>query len=151
MAASEFHVTLTWTGNDGRGTSVRDHGTDGELAAAGRPTIPTLAPRGGPDGWTPEHLLLGSVAQCHMLWYLHLCARNGVVVETYEDAATCRLVVDGSAGSVQDVHLHASVGISAGDPATATQLFAVAGEKCYVARSLTSRVTHDVDVRVLSP
>ncbi len=147
MGSSEFRTTLTWVGNDGGGTSTRSYAKDGELAAEGRPTIPTIPPD-GTDGWSPEHLLLGSVSQCHMLWYLHLCARNGVVVESYEDAASCRLVVEGSEGSIRDVTLHASVTISSGDPTTATELFALAGDKCYVARSLAEPVSHSVDVVV---
>ncbi|MGH3747387.1 MAG: OsmC family protein [Micromonosporaceae bacterium] len=33
--------------------------------------------------WNPEELLVASLSQCHMLWYLHLCADNGVVVTEY--------------------------------------------------------------------
>ena len=150
MGSSEFRTTLTWVGNDGTGTATRSYGKDGELAAEGRPTIPTTPPD-SPGGWSPEHLLLGSVSQCHMLWFLHLCARNGVVVETYEDSASCRLVVEGSEGSLRDVTLRARVGISAGAVSTAEELFSVAGEKCYVARSLAEPVHHSVDVSVVNP
>jgi organic hydroperoxide reductase OsmC/OhrA len=149
MGGSEFRTTLTWVGNDGSGTSTRSYAKDGELAADGRPTIPTIPPD-GTGGWSPEHLLLGSVSQCHMLWYLHLCARNGVVVESYEDSASCRLVVEGSTGSVRDVTLHAVVEISSGDPATAREIFDLAGEKCYVARSLAEPVAHSVAVRAVA-
>jgi len=150
VGSTEFRTTLSWVGNDGTGTSTRSYAKDGELAAEGRPTIPTIPPD-GTGGWSPEHLLLGSVSQCHMLWYLHLCARNGVVVETYEDSATCQLEVTGSEGAVRDVALHARVGISSGEVATAVELFELAGEKCYVARSLAEPVSHTVEVSVVPP
>ena len=35
----------------------------------------------------PEDLLVAALSACHMLWYLHLCAVNRVVVTDYEDAA----------------------------------------------------------------
>ncbi|MBX9449150.1 MAG: OsmC family protein [Taibaiella sp.] len=31
----------------------------------------------------PEDLLLSAVASCHMLWYLHLCSEQGIVVMEY--------------------------------------------------------------------
>ena len=150
MGGREFRTTLSWVGNDGTGTATPTYAKDGELAAEGRPTIPTIPPD-GTGGWSPEHLLLGSVSQCHMLWYLHLCARNGVVVESYEDDATCRLEVTGSEGAVRDVALHARVGISSGEVDTAVGLFELAGEKCYVARSLAEPVRHTVEVSVVAP
>ncbi len=99
MGTHQFDTTLRWTGNDGRGTAPKDFGRDGELEAEGRPTLPTLPPSafaGGEGGWSPEHLLVGAVSQCHMLWYLHLCQRNGVVVEDYVDHASGELEVTGS-------------------------------------------------------
>jgi organic hydroperoxide reductase OsmC/OhrA len=59
-------------------------------------------------------------------------------------------VVEGSEGSVRDLTLHARVGISSGDPATARELFDLAGEKCYVARSLAEPVAHSVEVRTVT-
>ncbi len=146
----EFAVTVSWAGNDGRGTSVRDFSRDNEIEAEGRPTIPggpTPEFAGAGGGWSPEDLLIGAVAQCHMLWYLHLCARNDIVVETYRDEATGVLEVERSDGEMTRIDLRATVEISSGDPETARSLFEVAGEKCYVARSLRTPVHHEITVR----
>jgi organic hydroperoxide reductase OsmC/OhrA len=62
MTTHTYDVTVTWTGN--------------------------TAFRGDPQRWNPEQLLVASVAQCHMLWYLHLCAVNKVVVTSYVDNPT---------------------------------------------------------------
>jgi organic hydroperoxide reductase OsmC/OhrA len=40
------------------------------------------------DRWNPEELLVVSLAQCHMLWYLDLAARHGIVVTGYQDDAS---------------------------------------------------------------
>ena len=148
----EFAVTLAWTGNDGRGTSVRDFARDSELLAEHRPTIPggpTPSFAGDGSGWSPEDLLIGAVAQCHMLWYLHLCARNGIDVQTYTDHATGVLEVERADGAMTSIDLRADVAIAAGDPALAEQLFTVAGEHCYIARSVNFPVHHAVTVTVV--
>ena len=85
----QYTPTIHWTGNRGTGTSsYRDYARTHEIAGAGKPTIPGSADRafrGDRDHWNPEELLVVSLAQCHMLWYLHLAADAGVVVTDYAD------------------------------------------------------------------
>lgn len=145
-----YEITQRWTGNDGSGTSTSRFGRQGELAAEGRPTIPTGPSRdfqGEGGNWSPEDLLAGAVSQCQMLWYLHLCSRNDIVVEDYSDRCTAYLEVDKSRGQVTEVTLDAEVTISAGDRELAERLFEKAGELCYVARSLNCPVRHQISVR----
>jgi len=49
-----------------------------------------------PDGL--EQLLVAALSQCHMLWYLVLCAKEGIVVTEYADRASGTLV-DSAGGS----------------------------------------------------
>ena len=76
-----YETTVTWTGNRGTGTSgYRDYDRSCDLAAQGRPTIPATSDplfRGDPARWNPELLLVVSLSQCHLLWYLHLAAAAG--------------------------------------------------------------------------
>ena len=150
MSSTEFRISQTWTGNGGGGTSSADFDRSGELVADGSPTVPTAPPGAADGGWSPEALLLGAVSQCQMLWYLHLCARNGIVVESYTDSATGTLVVEGSEGSMTGIRLDARVTISAGDADEATALFEVAGERCYIARSLAEPVALAVHVSLVA-
>jgi organic hydroperoxide reductase OsmC/OhrA len=146
---TEHHVTQRWVGNDGNGTADADFGRDGELAADGRPTIPTGPTpeyQGGPGSWSPEDLLAGAVSQCTMLWFLHLCQRNAVVVSSYVDDVTATLVVAGSSGEVSEVALDVTVGIATGDEALVRSLFEKANDLCYVARSLTTDVVHRLTI-----
>ena len=63
--------------------------------------------RGAPERWNPEELLIASLSQCHMLWYLVLCAKEGIVVTDYVDHATGTMVEtpDGG-GHFEEVTLH---------------------------------------------
>src|ERR1035441_11122788 len=84
-----YALTVTWTGNTGTGTSgyqafERSH----DVSIAGKPSISGSADpafRGATDRWNPEELLVASLSQCHMLWYLHLAAAGGIVVTAYLD------------------------------------------------------------------
>src|SRR5208282_3660126 len=80
-----------WTGNRGTGTSgYRDYGRDHDVTAAGLAPIAASSDpafRGDPGRWNPELELTAALAQCHMLWYLHLAATAGVVVTAYADDA----------------------------------------------------------------
>src|SRR6201994_1478920 len=91
-----YTVEVEWTGNRGTGTSSykaydRDHG----VRVAGKAPIAGSADpafRGDRVRWNPEELLVVSLSQCHMLWYLDLAARHGVTVTGYQDDATGSMV-----------------------------------------------------------
>jgi organic hydroperoxide reductase OsmC/OhrA len=146
---TEHRVTQRWVGNDGTGTANPDFRRDGELVAEDRPTIPTgptPAHHGAPGNWSPEDLLVGAVSQCTMLWFLHLCQRNSIVVSSYIDDATATLTVEGSRGTVSEIALDVSVNIAAGDEELVRSLFEKSNELCYVARSLTIDVVHRLTI-----
>jgi organic hydroperoxide reductase OsmC/OhrA len=147
-----YDVTVTWTGDDGRGTAnYRSYRRDHVVAADGPPDLvgssdPTF--RGDAARWNPEQLLVAALAQCHMLWYLHLCATNGVVVTGYVDRAhgTMRTHRDGS-GEFTSVVLRPEVTVA--DPAMvaeAERLHAEAPNLCFIARSVNFPVDHEPKV-----
>lgn len=67
---------ITWTGNQGTGTSgYKAYARTWDIAVKGKEPIhcsndPLLG--GDPGKMNPEDLLLSSLSACHMLWYLHL-------------------------------------------------------------------------------
>lgn len=137
----EYRVIVTWTGNRGTGTSgYRDYARDHAISCDGKPDIPGSADpafRGDAERWNPEDLLLASISACHKLWYLHVCAVNGVVVTAYEDHAAGTMVTDETgAGRFTDVVLRPRVTIAAGDAERAEQLHEDAHEKCFIANSV---------------
>jgi len=142
----EYALAIEWTGNTGQGTkSYKSYTRDYSIAAAGKPVI-----RGSSDPaflgdrtrYNPEDLLVASLSACHMLWYLHLCSANAIVVLDYKDAVKGVMEEgpDGS-GAFTEVNLQPEVTIAApGNVAKATALHEEAHEKCFIARSVNFEV-----------
>jgi organic hydroperoxide reductase OsmC/OhrA len=144
-----YDVSVTWTGNRGSGTSgYRAYERDHEVTAGGPPAIAASSDpafRGDPGRWNPELELTAALSQCHMLWYLHLCAAAGVVVTSYADDAhgVMEEAADGS-GRFTEVVLRPRVTVaSAGMTGTATALHAAANAKCFIANSVSFPVRHE--------
>jgi organic hydroperoxide reductase OsmC/OhrA len=145
MATPRTHsyaLTLTWTGNTGAGTSsYAAFERSVEVSAEGKPSILGSADpafRGAPERWSPEEMLVASLSQCHMLWYLVLCAKERIVVTDYVDHPTGTLVEtpDGS-GHFEEVTLHPRVTIAGAQHVErATALHTRAHDMCFVANSV---------------
>jgi organic hydroperoxide reductase OsmC/OhrA len=144
-----YSVTVTWTGNRGEGTSgYRSFGRDHEVSAEGKPALHGSADpafRGDPARWNPEELLVASLSQCHMLWYLHLCSLNGIVVTSYVDEPTGTMVVDSSGGGrFSEVTLHPTVMITTRSlHDKAMELHAEANKLCFIANSTNFPIHHE--------
>ena len=148
----DYAVRVQWQGNLGTGTSdYRDYGRDLLISAEGNPDIEGSADRpfrGTPERWNPEELLLAALAQCHMLSYLHVAVKNGIVVTDYEDDAVGTMLQVGEGGHFTSVTLRPVVTISAGDPELARSIHAEAGELCFIASSVNFPVLHEPIIRV---
>lgn len=147
----DFAVTVEWRGNHGTGTAQRrGFGRESLARADGVPDLPTSAARifhGDADRWNPEQLLMASLAQCHLLSYLYVCARDGVVIESYTDHAEGRLEQRGETGSFREVVLRPVVTVSTPDLELATRLHAEAHELCFIANSVNFPVRVEPVVR----
>ncbi|PRX44783.1 organic hydroperoxide reductase OsmC/OhrA [Prauserella shujinwangii] len=149
-----YAVTVTWTGNTGTGTSgyaafSRDH----DVSAPGKPVLAGSSDpafRGDPARWNPEELLVASLSECHMLWYLALCAQAGVVVTDYVDEAGGTMVEQpGGAGQFTEVVLRPRVTVAEEAMlAKAEELHGPAHEKCFIARSVNFPVRHEPRISV---
>jgi organic hydroperoxide reductase OsmC/OhrA len=143
-----YTIALTWTGNQGRGTSgYRDYSRDHEVSAEGpAPLAGSSDPafHGDRTRWSPEQLLVAALSQCHMLWYLHLCIDVGVVVTDYVDEATGTMVEERRGGRFTEVVLRPQVTVAADDMmAAATRLHADAHQACFIANSVNFPVRHE--------
>ncbi len=147
-----YEVDVVWTGNTGNGTSgYKSYERAHEVVAEGKETIlgssdPSFL--GDRGRYNPEELLVASLSQCHMLWYLHLASVNGVVVTGYRDHATGTMAVhpDGS-GRVTEVTLNPVVTVA--DPetgVTAQALHEKAHSMCFIAASVNFPVRHEPEV-----
>lgn len=138
----QYQVDLRWTGNTGHGTrDYRAYARAHEISAPGKPVIVGSSDpqfRGDAARYNPEELLLASLAACHMLWYLHLCADQGIVVMAYQDQPRGQMLetADGG-GRFTEVVLRPVVTVAAGaDSALAKMLHVRAHELCFIANSM---------------
>ena len=144
-----YSVRIDWTGNQGSGTSsYRAYSRAHEVTVPGKPVIAGSADPvflGDPTRWNPAELLIAALAACHQLWYLHLCADAGIVVENYSDNASgVEIELPDGAGQFESVTLrpHVTLAPSANE-ATARRLHDEAAKKCFIARSVSFRVEHE--------
>ncbi|HEX9509088.1 MAG TPA: OsmC family protein [Puia sp.] len=154
----EHHYTtsLTWTGNKGEGTThYRAYDRDHRIQVKGKPDIAGSSDpsfRGSPSRHNPEELFLSSISSCHMLWYLHLCSVNKIVVMDYQDEARGIMMErpDGS-GYFKEVTLHPVVTLT--DSAMigkATDLHHEANKMCFIANSCNFPIRHEPGFRIVS-
>lgn len=142
MKQHVYEIRVDWTGNTGEGTKTyRAYGRDHVITAPGKPALAGSSDpafRGDPSRYSPEDLLVASLSSCHMLWYLHLCAVNQIVVIDYQDNATGLMdeQADG-AGAFAAVVLRPQVTLTAGSDATkALALHEEAHRFCFIANSV---------------
>jgi organic hydroperoxide reductase OsmC/OhrA len=144
-----YSLTVKWTGNMGTGTSnYKDFERSHSILVTNKAEIlgsSDGAFRGDKTKHNPEELLLASVSSCHMLWYLHLCSVEGVVVTGYIDSASGAMVeTPNGGGRFTEITLRPAVTIT--DVAMtdkANALHEKASEMCFIANSLNFPVHHE--------
>jgi organic hydroperoxide reductase OsmC/OhrA len=105
----------------------------------------TFELRGNPKRVNPEELLLGALASCHMMAFLALAARDGWVVDAYEDSALGFLEKNAEGRmAVTRVSLRPSVrfgGERRPDAGALARLHEKAHRGCFIAASVKTEVT----------
>jgi organic hydroperoxide reductase OsmC/OhrA len=148
MKTHTYKSTTRWIGNEGTGTAdYRTYSRNHILSIAGKKDIEGSSDpsfRGDKSRYNPEELLLNSISACHMLWYLHLCAVNHVVVVAYEDQATATMLEEpNGSGKFNEATLHPVVTVQhASMIEKANALHHEANAMCFIARSVNFPVHH---------
>lgn len=92
----------------------------------------------------PEEAFVASLSSCHMLWFLHLSAKRGYVVERYEDRADGVMAKNAEGKLAMTlVTLRPNVEFSGGKPPGRQDIEALhhkAHEECFIANSVKSEV-----------
>jgi organic hydroperoxide reductase OsmC/OhrA len=150
-----YKLTTKWSGNNGTGTSdytayERSH----SILIENKPEILCSADtpfRGDKTKHNPEDFLLASLSSCHMLWYLHLCADEGIIVVDYVDHATGVLQQPGNgSGHFTEAVLNPIVTVTESamiDKALA--LHEKAHTSCFIANSVNFPVHHNPTCKAL--
>lgn len=149
-----YNAQIIWTGNNGSGTSsYADYERSHVVKIENKNLLECssdAAFRGDTNLHNPEDLFLSSIASCHMLWYLHLCADNGIIVKSYTDNAygVMQTFPDGS-GNFSEIILNPVVEITeAKSVELATELHYKAHKKCFLANSVNFEIFIEPIVKI---
>jgi organic hydroperoxide reductase OsmC/OhrA len=145
----EYQTNLVWTGNKGSGTmDYRSYDRSYVISIEHKNDIhgsSDSAFMGDRTKHNPEDLLVSSLSSCHMLWYLHLCSQNDIIVLDYKDNAVGKMTenADGS-GYFTEVILHPVVTITdEGAVSKANALHEQANKMCFIANSCNFPIRHE--------
>jgi len=140
--AYDFPLSLRWLA--GRRTMLTVQGKD-ELEVAPPPEF-----KGGVEGvWSPEDLLVGSIASCFAVTFLRLADQRGALLRGLDVRASGHVEQrdDGRFGFTEAV-LHVVVDIDSGSEDQVAAAAEIAEQGCLVSCSLDFPVRIDLDVRV---
>jgi len=113
----------------------------------------TAAPkyRGRPDAVDPEEALVASISSCHMLTFIALCSRRGVVVERYEDDAVGKMEPNAERRlAITHVVLKPVVTFARGhevDENTLAEIHHQSHDQCFIANSVKTEITVDTSAQ----
>lgn len=147
---TKYTATISWSRNqdsfsDNKYSRVHTWAFDGGavVKASSSPHVVPV-PYSSAEAIDPEEAFVASLSSCHMLWFLHLAAKGGFVVEQYEDSAEGVMARNESGKlAMTEVSLYPKV-IFAGDSqpnkSDIEQLHHAAHEECFIANSVKSKV-----------
>lgn len=149
-----YSTEVNWTGAGRNGTkNYRAYERHYDVIIDGKPTIKGSSDpafRGDPACHNPEDLLVAATSSCHMLWYLHYCSVNNIVVTAYKDKAEGIMseAEDGS-GRFEKITLQPIITITAtSDIQKAKELHQDANKACFIANSLNCPVLHEATILI---
>ncbi|RYY68557.1 MAG: OsmC family peroxiredoxin [Chitinophagaceae bacterium] len=155
MANQHFYKTnITWTGNRGEGTSgYKNYDRSHSISVPGKPHIEASSDpafRGDAEKYNPEELFLASLSSCHMLWYLHLCSDNGIIVLEYIDSAIGTMEENTQGGKFTEVTLFPAVKVAdASMVEKAITLHGDAHKNCFIANSCNFPVRQQPSIGIM--
>ncbi|ROH97634.1 OsmC family protein [Chryseobacterium daecheongense] len=148
MKEHHYKATIQWTGNKGTGTSgYRNYERSHTISIENKAIIEGSSDpafRGDQTKYNPEEMLLASLSSCHMLWYLHFCSEEGIIVTEYIDHATGIMAEkENGSGYFKEVTLHPIVIVTEESMVKkANELHHKASEFCFIANSVNFPVKH---------
>jgi len=146
----EYRATIQWERRDAAFTDQRysrahrwifDGGI--EVPASASPHV-VPAPYSVAAAVDPEEAFVASLSSCHMLWFLSLAAKRGLLVDSYSDEATGRMGPDGQGRlAMLEVTLRPAVAFGGADqPADleVEELHHAAHSECFIANSVKTSI-----------
>jgi organic hydroperoxide reductase OsmC/OhrA len=102
-------------------------------------------PFSDPNAVDPEEALVASLASCHMLWFLSIAAKRGYCIQSYRDQAV-GVMAPGPRGKLcmTAVTLYPHTvftSVKVPSKASVEEMHQQAQEECFIANSVTTRLT----------
>lgn len=143
----QYTVDLLWTGNSGEGTTrYTGYERSYTLHVPGKPDIAGSSDpvfRGDAGRHNPEEFLVAAISSCHMLQFLHECAKAGVSVVDYVDHAKGFMEETGEGGRFTEVVLHPTVTVALRSMVGLVDaLHEKAHHNCFIAASCNFPIRH---------
>lgn len=144
---SNHEARVSWARNTDAPFTYETYSRDHRVSMKSGLVFPASAApeyRGSPSLTNPEELLVAALASCHMLTFLAICAKKGLVVESYEDDAVGVLEkAEGAPLHVTRCALRPRVSFTgdAPDAVTLAKLHEQAHRGCFIANSVKTVVT----------
>lgn len=154
MKEHRYQSKIEWTGNKGSGTdNYKKYERSHNIIIENKPIIlGTSDPafRGEKDKHNPEDFLVSSLSSCHMLWYLHFCSVNNIIVEEYIDIAEGIMLEENDGkGYFKEVKLNPIITVKSQEMVEkALELHKKANEYCFIANSVNFPVKHEPKIKV---
>ncbi|HVW69205.1 MAG TPA: OsmC family protein [Steroidobacteraceae bacterium] len=115
-----------------------------EVPASSAPSSVPL-PYSKAENVDPEEAFVAAISSCHMLVFLYLAAKQGLIVDSYSDNASAVMQRNAKGKlAVTEVVLNPALVISGTQHPTdedIRDLHHRAHEECYIANSVTARIT----------
>jgi organic hydroperoxide reductase OsmC/OhrA len=142
-----YRATISWTGET---RDYEGYSREYSVAVPGKAMLRGSADavfKGDASLHNPEDLLLISLATCHMLSYLAVCARLGIVVLSYEDHAEGTMAIKDRRMRFTEIVLRPRVTITQElDETRAMAAHEQAHDECFIANSVNFPVRHEATI-----
>jgi organic hydroperoxide reductase OsmC/OhrA len=147
-----YRATCHWEGSTALGYDAygRTHTVTVPPATAPLTVSADAAFGGDPALCNPESLVVAAAASCQLLSFLAVCARARVDVTDYRDDATA--VMGGEPLCITEIALRPKITVAG--PVTVERvrhLAQVAHRECYIANTLSARITVEPEVTAAPP
>jgi organic hydroperoxide reductase OsmC/OhrA len=148
--AHEYKAAVSWTRDgtaftDGKFSRAHNWTFDGGVTvpASSSPLV-VRVPFSRPDAVDPEEAFVASLSSCHMLTFLYLAAKQGFIVDSYDDEAVGTMTKNERGKlCVSKVALRPRIAFSGAKRPNDTDLAKLhhdSHEECFIANSVLTEV-----------
>jgi organic hydroperoxide reductase OsmC/OhrA len=148
---SEYLATIEWRRDgakfsDNRYSRAHTWRFDGGLTVPGSSSPHVVrAPYSDPAAVDPEEAFVASVSSCHMLWFLLLAVKAGLIVDSYSDEAVGVMEknLEGKL-AITRITLRPKIVFAGAKSPSAAEIDALhhkAHEECFIANSVRTAIT----------